>query len=84
MYDDIYKTMVRAGAVMELPEPVFQDKEVNTVLEDDLKRLGRNTTYRLTHHERVLFVDEVGENINQKQDGHIGRCCQRDSVTRKR
>jgi hypothetical protein len=35
MHDDIYKTMARVGVVIELPEPVFQDREGNTVLEID-------------------------------------------------
>jgi hypothetical protein len=72
LYDDIFTTMVRAGVTMELPKHVFQDKEGNTFLYDDPKRLGRKTKYKLTHPERVLFVDEVGENTSQKQDGHIG------------
>jgi hypothetical protein len=28
--------------------------------------------HKLTRPEKVLFVDEVGENTSQKQDGHIG------------
>jgi hypothetical protein len=43
------------------------------MLEDDPKRYGRKTKHVLTHPKRVLFIDEVGANTIQKQDGHIGR-----------
>jgi hypothetical protein len=72
MYDDIYKTMVEAGVALELHEHVYLDKEANTVLEDNPARYGCKTKFKLTHPERVLFVDKVGENTSQKQEGHLG------------
>jgi hypothetical protein len=51
---------------------VYQYKEGNIVSEDDGMRYGRKTKQILTHPKRVLFVDEVGANTSQKQDGHIG------------
>jgi hypothetical protein len=72
MYDGIYKTMARAGVAEELPECVLQDRKGNTALEHDPKRYGRKTNFKLTHTERVLFVDEVEENTSQKQDSRIG------------
>jgi hypothetical protein len=72
MYDTIYKTMVRSGVAEELPEPVFQNSTGNTVPENDRTRYGQNTKHRLTHPERVLFGDEVGENTSQKQYVHMG------------
>jgi hypothetical protein len=72
MNDDIYKKMVGAGVAEELSEAVFRDRKGNTVLEPDPTRYGRKTKFKLTHPERVLFVDEAGENTSQKQDGHLG------------
>jgi hypothetical protein len=72
MYDEKYKTMVWAGVAEEVPEAVFQDRKGNTVLEHNPTRYDRKTKFKLTHPERVIFVDEVGENTSQKQDGHIG------------
>jgi len=33
---------------------------------------GRNTQFELVHPEKVIFVDEVGSNTSQKNDGNIG------------
>jgi hypothetical protein len=38
MYNAIYNMMFRYGVARELPEPVFQDRGGNTVLESDPKR----------------------------------------------
>jgi hypothetical protein len=72
MYHDIYDAMGKVGLKKELYHWVYQDREGNIVSEDDPKRFGRATTHVLTHPERVLFVDEVGSNTSQKQDGNIG------------
>jgi hypothetical protein len=67
MYDDIHVTVEK-----ELDYWVYQDIEVNFVLEDDPHRFDRATKHVLTHPEQVLFVDEVGANTSQKQDRNIG------------
>jgi hypothetical protein len=66
MYDDICKTMVEAGVTVELPEPVYLDKEGNTVLEDNPVRYRCKTKFKLTNLEKVIFIDEVGDNKSQK------------------
>ena len=33
---------------------------------------GRKTKYLLTHPEMLLFVDEVGDSMSQKNDGNNG------------
>jgi hypothetical protein len=72
MYDDVYAMMAKAGVTKELDEWVHQDRQGNSAIEDDPKRYGWKTKHVLTHPERVLFINEVGANTNQKQDIHIG------------
>ena len=60
MYDDVYDSMVDAGVAIKLDQP----------LDHQTGRLHVN--YKLTHPEMCLVVDEVGANLNQKDDGHIG------------
>jgi hypothetical protein len=72
MYDDIYDAMKKGGVAKELDDWVYQYREGHIVSEDDATRYGQKTKHVLTHPERVLFVDEVGANTSQKQDGNIG------------
>jgi hypothetical protein len=64
--------MGRGGVAKELYDWVYQNREGNIVSEDDEARYGHKTKHVLTHPECMLFVDEVGSNTSQKQDGHIG------------
>ena len=60
MYEDVYESMVEAGVAKKLTEP-------------DMNQPGTfKCHYELTHPEMCLVVDEVGANLNQKDDGHIG------------
>ena len=60
MYDDVYDSMVDAGVAIKLDQP----------LNHHTGKLHVN--YKLTHPEMCLVVDEVGANLNQKDDGHVG------------
>ena len=60
MYDEVYKCMADAGVARLLNEPSSHYQGL-------LK-----TPYHLTHPEMCLVVDEVGSNISQRGDGHIG------------
>jgi hypothetical protein len=51
---------------------VHQHRECNIGIEVDPKRYGRKTKHLLTHPERGLFIDKVGANTSQNQDGQIG------------
>jgi hypothetical protein len=59
MYENIYKTMVEADVAEELSEAIQHEA-------------GLPTKYQLTKPEYVLFVDEMGCNTNQLNDGRVG------------
>jgi len=42
------------------------------MVESEEEAFGRKTEYELIHPDKVLFVDEVGCNTSQKNDGNIG------------
>ena len=60
MYDEVYDCMVDAGVAQCFDQPSSLDHK-------QLK-----TRYHLTHPQMCLVVDEVGSNILQRGDGHIG------------
>jgi hypothetical protein len=45
------------------------DKEGNIVMDEE-HMYGRPTKYNLTHPEKLIFVDEVGDNTSQANDGN--------------
>ena len=59
MYDLVYDAMVKARVAVKLDEK----KEVSE---------GLPLTHELIHPDYVLFVDEVGNNTNMRDDGQIG------------
>jgi hypothetical protein len=59
MYENINKTMVEAGVAEELSEAIQREA-------------GFPTKYRLTNPEYVPFVDEMGCNTNQLNNGRVG------------
>ena len=42
------------------------------ITENKDKAVGRKMKYLLTHPKLVFFVDEVGDNTLQKDDGNVG------------
>ena len=50
--------------------PLWQDKVGNFVSEENA--YGCKVTHELTDPDYCIVLDEVGGNINQKGDGHIG------------
>jgi hypothetical protein len=71
MYEEVYNSMVDCGVAEKLDDEVMYDKEGRRVFDPALM-YGRPTKYRMLKPERCLFVDEVGCNTNQKDDGHVG------------
>ena len=71
MYDDVYLAMVECGVAEKLEIPIFMDRDGNPT-EDDSKIFGVKCTHTITHPDMCLVVDEVGSNLSQKGDGHIG------------
>jgi hypothetical protein len=71
MYDGVYRSMVKAGVVVETSEERMYDKNGERVL-DEFLMYGRPTKFEVIKPENIFFVDETGFNTNQKTDGHIG------------
>jgi hypothetical protein len=46
---------------------------VANIVNTEAEAYGRQTSYSLLHPNKLVFFDEVGENISQKYDGNAGR-----------
>jgi hypothetical protein len=44
----------------------------NNIVETEAEAYGKKTEYSLKHPEKLIMVDEVGENISQKVNGNTG------------
>jgi len=64
--------MVRSGLAIELPEPVYMNKVGEVVEADNPLAYGLLVRHNLLHLDWLLFMDEIGINTNQKEDGHSG------------
>jgi hypothetical protein len=69
MYDAIYKNRAEKGLAKKWEEEKILDKEGNTVMDEE-HMYGHPKKYNLTHPEKMIFVDEVGDNTSQANDGH--------------
>jgi hypothetical protein len=78
MHDGVYDKLAEAGVVQVLENEVWLDINGN-IVENEAEAYGRKTEYLLRHPEKLLFVDEVCENIPQKGDVNNG--CQKFMVT---
>jgi len=72
MYDNIYASLIDAGVARRLPEKVRRNRSGTIVADDDEDAFGFPSDIEIIHPEWILFVDEVGVNTNQKEDGSIG------------
>jgi len=72
MYDECYQHMVMAGVAIELPEPVCMNKAGEEVPPDDQLAYSLPVRHELIHPDWLLFMDKMGINTNQKEDGHNG------------
>lgn len=70
MYNLVYNGMVEARVAEKLPEPVWMDRSGEIVSKD--KAFGQQVSHKVTHPEYLIFVDEVGNNLNMKNDKPIG------------
>ena len=70
MYDLVYDRMEQARILEALDEPVWINHEGGIFMSAE-ESLGMKVTHRLNHPEYMLFVDEVGNNINIKDDGKV-------------
>ena len=62
--------MEECKVAVKLDPPVFQDTNGNTCAEMDAFWL--KCTHQIIHPDMCLVVHEVGSNLSQKGDGHIG------------
>jgi hypothetical protein len=69
MYDVIYENLAQTGLAEKWEEEKMVDKEGNIVMDEE-HMYGRPTKYNLTHPEKMIFVDEVGDNTSQANDGN--------------
>jgi hypothetical protein len=73
MYSLVYKQMVDAGVARNLPvEESFRTNDSVEPVEMEAEASGCKVDINIEHPEWILFGDEVGTDINQKDDGHIG------------
>jgi len=70
MYESVYDEMVNAGVATKLDEPAWMDIHGNFCLEEDT--FGQKCTHHLLYPEMCFVGDEIGSNISQKGDGHVG------------
>ena len=71
MYDEVYAALVDTGAATKLDEPVYMDRDCNIAVNPD-EYFGTKCTHLLDHPDLCIVVDEVGSNLSQKGDGHVG------------
>jgi len=69
MYSGVYAAMVKSRVAVELEEEVMVrlDGAITTNKDEQARR---KTKYILTRPEFIFFVDEVGCNTSQKNDGN--------------
>jgi len=72
MYNACYSRMLLAGLAIPLPEPVYMNKLGKVVEKGDPSAYGLPVMNELIHPDWLLFMDEMGINMNQKEDGHNG------------
>ena len=71
MYNLVYDRMKEARILEDLDEPVWINREGDIVMSAE-EALGMKVIHRVKHPEYMLFVDEVGNNTNMKDDGKVG------------
>ena len=71
MYDQVCEAMVRSNVAIKLDDAVWLNKE-NNIVQSKEEAFGRQTQYYITHPDYLVFVDEVGDNTSQRNDGNAG------------
>jgi hypothetical protein len=71
MHDGVYEKLAEAGIADDLADERWLDIHGN-IVETESEAYGRKMKYLLRHPEKLLFVDEVGDNISKKGDDNAG------------
>ena len=72
MYRLVYEQMVAAGVAVHLPEEDYYFVNQNGEVCEEADAAGLKCAIKITHPEYILFGDEVGQDIAQDTDGHVG------------
>ena len=73
MYNLVYEQMVKAGvAKYLLPEDYYYVNDQGEKVESESESVGALVKIEVTHPQWILFGDEVGTDISQKNDGNVG------------
>ena len=71
MYKEVYAAMTQCNVTSVFEKPQYKTvdgKVANTYSEE----FGLPCTHMINHSEMCLVVDEVGSELSQKGDGHVG------------
>jgi hypothetical protein len=71
MYDVVFEKLVQSGVAEKLDHFGWRDIE-NNIVNTEAEACGRQTGYSLVHPDKLVFFEEVGENILQSGDGNDG------------
>jgi len=71
MYQEVYEQMVECGVATKLDDEVWFNK-AGDIVDDETDAFGLKSRYFLLHPSKVIFVDEVGNNTSQSNDGNVG------------
>ena len=73
MYDLVYGQMVNARvAKYLLPDYYYYVNDKGQKVDSESESVGALVKIEITHPQWILFGDKVGNNISQKNDGHVG------------
>jgi len=72
MYEKIYTCMADCGVAIKWADDPKWFSHDGVIVESEEEACGRKTEYELICPDKVLFVDEVGCNMSQKNDRNIG------------
>ena len=71
MYDLVYDRMEEARILEALDEPIWMNRKGEIVMSAE-EALWMKVIHRVKHPEYMLFVGEVGNNTNMKDNGKVG------------
>jgi hypothetical protein len=71
MYDLVYEQMDQARVLEALEVPVWMNL-AGEIVSSQKEAFGEKVSKIVKHADYLLFVDEVGNNTNMKEDGRIG------------
>ena len=71
MNNNMYESMVDASVAVKLGATTWFNNDGNEAPTEE-NSVGRQSSYKLTHPDLVLFMDEVGDNTSQKNNRNVG------------